>query len=188
MILPVEEESVVTVTLNGDDRLMLEDLLTGRVDSRVLRRAQALVWLDDGDSVEEIADRLDVSRQCIYAVVTRFEQRQGEDILVRLSDGPRTGRPPTAAGIIDPLIDSVIDQDPRQFGYRQTVWTAELLRHYLEQVHHIEVSKRSIHRAIAHLGINWKLPRHTLAKREWYWRQAKGASNAGSGRGNAPSS
>ena len=184
----MEEESVVAVTLSGDERVMLERLLTERVDARVVRRAQALVWLDDGDSVEEIADRLWVSRQCIYNWLARFESRKGEEFLLRLADAARTGRPPTATGIIDPLIDAVIDQDPRQLGYRQTVWTAELLRRYLEQVHHVEVSKRSIHRATARLDITWKLPRHTLAHREWYWRQAKGASNAGSGRASAPSS
>lgn len=109
-------------------------------------------------------------------------------MLVRVRDGVRSGRPPTASGVIDPLIDSVIDQDPRQLGYRQTVWTADLLRRHLAQVHHIEVSKRSVHRAIARLEITWKLPRHTLAHREWYWRQAKGASNAGFGPRIAPSS
>jgi transposase len=187
-MLPVEEESVVAVTLSGDERVMLERLLTERVDARVVRRGQALVWLDDGDSVEEIADRLFVSRQCIYNWLARFESRKGEELLIRLGDAARTGRPPTATGIIDPLIDAVIDHDPRQLGYRQTVWTAALLRRYLEQVHHVEVSKRSIHRAIARLDIAWKLPRHTLAHREWYWRQAKGASNVGSGRASARSS
>ena len=179
---------MVAVTLSGDERVMLERLLTERVDARVVRRAQALVWLDDGDSVEEIADRLRVSRQCIYNWLARFESRKGEDVLIRLADAARTGRPPTATGIVDPLIDAVIDQDPRRLGYRQTVWTAELLRRYLGEVHHVEVSKRSIHRAIARLDIAWKLPRHTLAHREWFWRQAKGASNAGSGGANAPSS
>lgn len=56
---------MAAVTLSGDERLMLERLLNERVDARVLRRAQALLWLDDGDSVEEIADRLRVSRQCV---------------------------------------------------------------------------------------------------------------------------
>lgn len=179
---------MVAVTLSGDERVMLERLLTERVDARVVRRAQALVWLDDGDSVEEIADRLWVSRQCIYNWRARFESRKGAQVLIRLGDAVRTGRPPTATGIIDPLIDAVIDQDPRQLGYRQTVWTAALLRRYLEQVHHVEVSKRSVHRAIARLDIAWKLPRHTLAHREWFWRQAKGASNAGSGGASARSS
>ncbi|MCA1617015.1 MAG: helix-turn-helix domain-containing protein [Acidobacteria bacterium] len=35
-------------------------------DARSVQRAYALLWLDDGDLVPEIADRLGVSRQSIY--------------------------------------------------------------------------------------------------------------------------
>ena len=176
------------VTIKSSERSLLERLMKEQVDARVLRRAQALVWLDDGDSVEEVADKLRVSRQSIYNWCARFQQRADEPVVIRLADGARTGRPPTALGVIDPIIDRVVDQDPRQFGYRQTVWTAELLRRYLEDAHHIAISKRSVNRAIARLGIGWKLPRHTLAHRDWFWRQAKGGSNAGSGAGITPSS
>ena len=40
---------------------------------------------------------------------------------------PAAGRPPTASGVIDPLIAEVIDDDPRESGYRSTNWTAALL-------------------------------------------------------------
>jgi hypothetical protein len=42
---------MVVVTLRGRERLELEAMMTQQVDARLLRRAQALVWLDDGDSV-----------------------------------------------------------------------------------------------------------------------------------------
>jgi transposase len=179
---------MVVVRLRGSERLELEGMMTQQVNARLFRRAQALVWLDDGDLVEEVADRLRVSRQSIYNWCARFERRQDEQVLTRLADGPRTGRPPTALGVIDSIIDGVIDRDPRHLGYRQTIWTADLLRRHLKDGHRIDVSKRSIHRAIARLGIGWKLPRHTLAHREWYWRQAKGGSNAGSRAARTPSS
>ena len=50
-------------------------------------------------------------------------------------DAPRSGRPPTALGIIDPLIEAVIEADPRDYGYHATGWTAPLLQRYLEEVH-----------------------------------------------------
>jgi transposase len=96
-----------------------------------------------------------------------------------LLDAPRSGRPPTARGIIDPLIDTVIEDDPRDYGYHATVWTAPLLQRYLEEVHAIETSRKSVSRAIARLGIRWKHPRHRLGLRPDTWRQAKGGSNAG---------
>lgn len=103
------------------------------------------------------------------------------DLLARLSDGQRSGWPCTAQQIIDPLIDAVIEQDPRQFGYRWPVWTASLLQLYLEQAHRIEVSRQSVSLAIARLRVRWKRPRHQLALRPATWRQAKGGCSAGYG-------
>jgi hypothetical protein len=76
------------------------------------------------------------------------------------------------------LITAVIDQDPRDFGYRSTGWTNALLRHYLQDVHQVVVSRKSVSLALARLGITWKRPGHCLALRPETWRQSKGGSNA----------
>jgi hypothetical protein len=56
----------------------------------------------------------------------------------RLLDGERSGRPRTASGIIDRLIEEIIELDPREFGYRSTVWVATLLVHYVWDFHQIQ--------------------------------------------------
>jgi transposase len=140
------------------------------------RRAQGLLWLDGGQSVAAVADLLLVSRQTVYNWVESFQDRTGLDVADRLRDAPRSGRPATALGIIDPLIDAVIDGDPRDYGYRATVWTAPLLQRYLEEAHEIETSPKSVRRALARLDIRWKRPRHRLGLRPETWRQAKGGS------------
>ncbi|MGZ3316046.1 MAG: winged helix-turn-helix domain-containing protein, partial [Isosphaeraceae bacterium] len=66
------------------------------------------------------------------------------------------------------------DRDPRDFGYHSTVWTAPLLMRYLERVHGVAASRRSIGSALERLRIRWKRPRHQLARRPDTWRQAKG--------------
>jgi len=48
--------------------------------------------------------------------------------------------------------------------------------------HNQQVSIRSIGKAISRLHINWKRPRHTLARQALNWQQAKGGLNTGSGR------
>src|SRR4029079_975954 len=101
---------------------------------------------------------------------SRFVDRAGDDFCQRLADAPRGGRPPTALGIIDPLLAAVIDSDPRELGYRSTGWTNGLLRHYLREMHGLSVSRRSVQRALARLGICWKRPRHQLALRPDTWR------------------
>ena len=41
------------------------------------------------------------------------------------------------------------------------------------------VSRKTVGRAIARLGIRWKRPRHQLARRPDTWRRSKGGSKAG---------
>jgi transposase len=158
------------------ERRRLLQLLERTHDATQLRRAQGLLWLHDGQSVTAVADLLLVSRQTVYNWVESFRDRSDLDVADRLLDAPRSGRPATALGIIDPLIDAVIDDDPRDYGYRATVWTAPLLQRYLEAVHGIETSPKSVRRAIARLAIRWKRPRHRLGLRPETWRQAKGGS------------
>ncbi len=165
------------ITLSYREYKTLENLVAHTKNATYLRRAQALLWLDAGECVPDIAARLRVSRRTIYNWVRRFRGPPALDLLARLSEGPRSGRPRTARGIIDPLITEVIDQDPRELGYRATVWTAPLLTHYLAERHHLQVSRQSVSLAIARLGLRWQRPRHDLGRRAVTWRQAKGGSN-----------
>jgi transposase len=135
---------MTSITLSDRSRRELEDLLTHTPSAKERCRAQAVLWLAEGESVEQVAELLHTSRQTIYNWTERFEQRRGLDLRSRLADAPRPGRPPTALGIIDPLIAEVIDTDPRNLGYHSTVWTTPLLGEYLKQVHGIEVSRKSI--------------------------------------------
>jgi transposase len=169
------------IKLNSRQVAQLEKFLTTRPEARQLKRAQALLWLADGDSVEEIAKRLRVTRQTIYNWVEQFRARADLDLKERLADGARSGRPATALEIIDPLIDQVWEQDPRQFGYQRTIWTASLLQLYLAEKHGIAVSTSSIRLAIDRLRLAWKRPRHTLALRDETWRRKKGDSSTASG-------
>jgi transposase len=165
--------------LTERERKMVEAVATQTGDAEVLRRAQALLWRDEGESIAEVSERLGVSRRTICYWEAHFHARQPLDITARLSAGPRSGRPRTAAGIIDPLIEDVIDHDPREWGYRSTVWTTPLLCHYLTDVQGRPVSRQSVSLALARLRLRWKRPRHHLALRSPTWRQAKGGSNGG---------
>jgi transposase len=179
---------MTTLKLSSQERKRLQALAARTTDACVLRRAQALLWLASGHAIEDVTQRLCVCRRTVYYWAEQYATREADDIAGRLGALPRSGRPRTAAGIIDPLIDSVIDQDPRELGYRSTVWTAGLLRQYLSESHQLPVSQRSVSYALARLSIRWKRPRHQLALRARYWRQAKGGSNAAWRGASAPSS
>src|SRR4051812_14474497 len=116
------------VKLSSRAAAQIEKLLVSTNDVRQFKRAQALLWLSEGDSIDQVAERLRVTRQTIYNWLARFETRVEQPIALRIADAKRSGRPRSALEIIDPLIEKVIDTDPRQFGYRSTIWTANLLR------------------------------------------------------------
>jgi transposase len=166
------------IVLTDRQRAELEGTILRIPSAKECCRAQALLWLAEGESVEGVADLLHVSRQTVYNWVNRFRERAEFDLRDRLGDAPRPGRPRTGGGVIEPLIAEVIDSDPRALGYRSTVWTAPLLSRYLREHHQIAVCDRTVSRAIARLGIRWNRPRHQLARRPDTWRQSKGGSNA----------
>jgi transposase len=162
--------------LHPQEYAQLEALTKQCRDAVVVRRAHALLALHEGISPGEIADLLDVSRQTVYNWAGAFRERGDVILSERLLDAPRSGRPTTALGIIDPLIDAIIDGDPRDYGYRSTVWTTPLLQRYLQEVHDLGTSTKSVSRALSRLRIRWKRPRHCLGRRPDTWRQAKGGS------------
>jgi transposase len=80
------------VTTISKYRRQLENFMVGAPVGKEQGRAQALLWLAKGRSVEEIAGMFKVSQPTIYNWVRRFgdDQRELHD---RLADAPRPGRP-----------------------------------------------------------------------------------------------
>ena len=159
--------------LTTQQRMTLQRLVQGTREARLLRRGQALLWRDEGESTTEIAVRLGVSRQTVHNWITCFAVRSGP-VSERLTDAGRSGRPATAQGVIDPLIAELIDGDPRDWGYAATAWTAPLLQRHLAEQHQKVVSVMSVRRVIHRWRRRWKRPRYRLALRSATWRQAKG--------------
>jgi transposase len=162
------------LALTGRQRGEWEDIVAHTPWAKERCRAQALLGIAEGFEVAEVAELMHVTRQTVYHGLSRFQQRVEPDLRARLRDAPRLGRPPAAEGTIDELVAAVIDGHPRQFGSHATVWTAPLLSRYLREHHAIQVSDRTVSRAIDRLGLRWKRPRHELALRPETWRQSKG--------------
>ena len=160
--------------LSPQQRAELEYLASHNPVAKERCRAQALLWLDEGETVEQVAESLRVSRRTVSYWRQRFHDRDAPELRQRLTDTPRPGRPRTEDGGVDSWIAAVIDTDPRDLGYRPTVWTAPLLVHYLRDHHGVAVSETTVRRAIARLRLRWKRPRHQLARRPDTWRQSKG--------------
>jgi transposase len=179
---------MVQIQVSDEELAEVRALVQGTGDGGVLRRALAISWLASGVPLSEVARRLCVTRPTVYNWVERFQERADLDAVGRLADAERSGRPRAAAGRIEPLIEQIFETDPRDLGYRQTVWTADLLVLYLRDAHHIRTSTATVKRAISRLGLIWKRPRYDLSLQPKTWRQAKGGSKGASKAGPGPSS
>jgi transposase len=145
-------QTLLLVVLSAHEQKLLEEVVTREAFSTEARRAQALLWLNAGERPPVIAARLKASRQTVYNWAIRFKQRRSAcDIMIRLADRQRPGRPRTVPSLIDPLLRKVLDQHPNRFGYAAKVWSIVLLGQYLRDVHHLAVNRTSISAALRRL-------------------------------------
>jgi transposase len=169
---------MAVIGLSRAGRRGLEAIVARPHDVRQYRRAQALLWLDEGERAVVVAQRLRVHRDTIYAWVARYQQRGRQRVPTRLRDGARRGRPRQLAASVERVLVTVLEMAPQALGYRASQWTTPLLCQYLREFQALAVSEVTVRRCLHRLGYRWKRPRYILARRSRYWRQAKGGSNA----------
>jgi transposase len=167
--------------LSGQAREILQEIARSGEDGREVRRAQGLLWLDKGESVAEVAQRLGVSRQMLYVLVERYKTRSQKQLPVaqRITDQLHTGRPGHKRSLVASELGVLLAQSPKEYGYRAQSWTLGMLQTQVRQRHRVEVSQDTVRRALYNLNYRCKRPRLVLARRAVGWRQAKGGSNKG---------
>ena len=167
------------LSLTETERRALQDTVKRTRAARVMQRAQALLWLDQGESVAAVAQRLAVTRQTIYSWVHRFQLRSTTPVPDRLRDQNRSGRPPSKRAAITALIKRLW-QPPSNVALptsSDVPRTAPALQRRLKQ-EGLVVHERTIRRTLRALNYRYKRPRYVLARRSKTWRQQKGGSNA----------
>jgi transposase len=96
----------------------------------VRQRAMGLRLLHEGQTPQEVAEVMDVSQPTIY----KWHHRWQENGLEGLANRPKSGRPRKADDRYVELLEETIEQDPQEWGYTFTIWTADRLRLHLEVV------------------------------------------------------
>jgi transposase len=164
------------VSLTDAQRQELQQLARRGRDARMVRRAQGLLWLDQGEHPVAIAHGLGVTREAVYSWARRLQREASRSVAQSLRDRPRWGRPKSQRQAIQEMVEQVMDIPPSQYGYQAEGWTAALLRYHLQATRGIEVGENTVRRCLQGLGYRWKRPRYVLARRDSFWRQAKGDS------------
>lgn len=157
-------------------RAQLQAVIGSDSSARVVRRAQALLWLANGESVDSIAERLGVVRQTVYNWQQAFSRRSLKPLRQRLRDEPRSGRPASQLALALHWLPRLLPSSPREFGYRARRWTCWLLCKQIEQHSHEPIGRNTVRRALHQLRYRFKRPRYVLARRAQHWRQSKGGS------------
>lgn len=148
-------------------------------NAREVRRAQALLWLHEGNRVSTIAQRLGVSRRTIRRWIRRYRDRTDVSVTERIREGRHSGRPAKELKQAQKVIVKVWPRDPRRYGFRALIWTVPMLRCVIHQRTTEWISRSTVRRALRRLRYRYKRPRLVLARRATTWRQAKGGLNVG---------
>jgi transposase len=122
---------MAVIVVSSAGRRALEAIVARPRDGRQYRRAQALLWLAEGERPTAVAQRLRVHRDTVYAWATRYRQRGRQRVPARLMDGARAGRPRRLAERVERVLVAVLETAPQAQGYRAAQWTTPLLRQYV---------------------------------------------------------
>jgi transposase len=162
------------ISLSDSQRRELQHLACRGRDAQMVRRAQGLLWLDQGEHPIAIAHRLGVTREAVYSWARRLRGMVDRPLAQGLRDQPRSGGPRRKRHAVEELVEQVMDAPPSEYGYQAEGWTAALIRYHLQATTAIEVSETTVRRCLKGMGYRWKRPRYVLARRDPFWRQAKG--------------
>jgi hypothetical protein len=80
------------IGLTASQRRQLQHLAQRGRDARVVRWAQALLWLDQGEHPIAVAQRLALTLESVYAWARRLRLAETNYLAQRLTDQPRSGR------------------------------------------------------------------------------------------------
>lgn len=149
----------LSFTLTDEERAALEQAITSSPLAEVRQRAIAIRLLHLGQSPQQAAEAVLVTSNTIYA----WHKRWREGGVDGLRDGHRTGRPAKADANYKGLLNTVLEQDPRELGLAFTIWTIDRLRVYLSEQTGILLSYSRFRALLTREGYRWKEPKHDLS-------------------------
>jgi transposase len=145
--------------LKPGQRRRLRRLLDETFDLNTYRRCLALLEVDAGRPVADVARSLGVARQSIHNWISRFDGSGRSEALADRYGGGH----PMALDVqeVEGLV-ALLGHSPQHFGSPAANWTVPLLREHLRRATGAEVSEPTMRRQLRRLGYVWKRPRYVL--------------------------
>ena len=145
--------------LTPQQRFQLRRLLRTIDDLGAYRRTLALLQLDRGDTVTDVAAMLGVSRRTVHRWIGRYRDHP---VPRSLTTHHSTGRPSEWDEDARAILSGTKHQPPDHFGYQATGWTVPLLQTHLALWGLTDLSDTTLRRQLHALGYVWKRPRYVL--------------------------
>jgi transposase len=145
--------------LTPRQRYRLRRLRDDTHDAGLLRRSLALLQIDQGHAVADVAEEPGVTRQSVYNWLGRYLNSPTPRAL-----HDRRGHGHVTAWDEDLLavLCSSLERPPARWGYRDREWTVPLLGEHLARWDGRRWSDTTLRRQLHHLGYVWKRPRYVL--------------------------
>ena len=146
--------------LTAWQRRRLQRQLHDTQDAHVYRRTLAMLEVNSGKPVAQVAHTLGVARRTVYYWVENYAQRCDP---IDLLSHERPGRPTLWTEETRALVRHLLTVSPTDRGYYAVSWTVPLLREELRHATGACFSEDTIRRELRRLGYVWKRPRYVLA-------------------------
>lgn len=147
------------VQLTSSQRRKLRTELRRAADARYYRRLLAILELDRGQTVAEVAASLQVTRQSVYNWACSFAACPDPAVL---QDHYGVGRPSVWTEELQTLLLTSLPQRPDELGYVGVNWTVPLLQEHLYRHSGRWLADDTIRRELDGLGYVWKRFRYVL--------------------------
>jgi transposase len=147
------------LSLTSYERRKLRQQLHDTNDARLYRRLLAVLQIDQGTPVSEVARLLQVSSQSIYNWIDRFGQGRQAALL---ADQERSGRPTLWTEERVAWLRALLASSPDRWGYFANDWTIPLLQEQLRYCTGPALAEDTVRRELHRLGYVWKRGRYLL--------------------------
>ena len=140
-------KQIYAVNLSQEEREDLKTIArTGKASARIIRRAQILLWSDEGKEDKEIVELLDCSPMTVSSTRERWVQEK------RLEDLPRRGVKPLLDAKQESLLIALACSDAPA---GRNEWTMQLLADKVVELKVVEsISDETVRRALKKTNLN----------------------------------
>ena len=138
----------------------LADFVSGRGPVRMGLRIAVLQGVMDKAPIDQLSRRHNLSRQGIYDLVNRVNEKG----ITGVEEEKRPGRP---SGLTTELFDKlkeILLQPPTSQGYSQSRWDGPLIRTYLKEKHDIDIKHSQVNNWIHSIGLSLQRGRQKYSK------------------------